>query len=597
MVVVVKVGTDSSNGQMGSHQKNKTFCFAEGHLLWDTHVQRLHSKHAVVIFTGKDPSHPGPSPQDCSEHDVAKWKRKANHFGRFFLHTYCPEADNYDGVAENERVYDYDKFCHWLESLRGCPKAISQFWLRAVLRSIYHFKSSQNKKDRMTAYHGHSRTIWMQEGHKGYINYWDEGRSQESDNQNLDLVESVSWFLDQVKLTSAAKVAKYSMCQRQALINVLGHPEECDTAVPQWSRPKCASPVLILEKDVVKKAIEKLSSWDMEDDPKLSSGGTAQKYTTVQEYLDSIANDAKPSDEQMELLNIAIQHFQAVSEGCTSQDGRHKIYSNECSPRVLVLRGPGAGKTMVVNMVPCVARIVCQGVVLRFSYMGIAVALMGGATFSSTFFPNQGNNANIRDLNHDQMKWFWGQFDWPNVVVIIIDEISTFSPQLLAVLDKHLHQVTGHDIPFGGIMIWLVGDFMQAKPVLQLNFPASMMEVATGACNKPKSKLHIGTMSQQGVELFQTFCCYQLKKHQRTKDDTKISDLITRMHNGKSLYTHDLHFLIALTKEDVVRDPSWKFAPVLVATNWERHDIVAAQAIRFGREKGIPVVWWPRKLS
>lgn len=59
---------------------------------------------------------------------------------------------------------------------------------------------------------------------------------------------------------------------------------------------------------------------------------------------------------------------------------------------------------------------------------------------------------------------------WKQTKVLIIDEISMLDRNLFELLDEIARRVCGNDLPFGGIQIVVVGDFMQLPPVQNTGF-------------------------------------------------------------------------------------------------------------------------------
>jgi hypothetical protein len=49
--------------------------------------------------------------------------------------------------------------------------------------------------------------------------------------------------------------------------------------------------------------------------------------------------------------------------------------------------------------------------------------------------------------------------------------------------------------------------------------------------------------------------------------------------------------------KDVVEDPSWRFALIVVTSNQERVAINRVQALRFAKTNGVPVVRWRLPLA
>ena len=116
-----------------------------------------------------------------------------------------------------------------------------------------------------------------------------------------------------------------------------------------------------------------------------------------------------------------------------------------------------------------------------------------------------------------------------------------FSPLYVAIIDQRLRQLTGRDIPFGGIMVMFVGDFVQGGPVLQTHFPSAAMEIATGKNVKKQSTTRPGTWTYRGVKLLTDgFNCYKCKCQKRSQDDSNLQSMLSRMHSGESIALSDL---------------------------------------------------------
>lgn len=95
---------------------------------------------------------------------------------------------------------------------------------------------------------------------------------------------------------------------------------------------------------------------------------------------------------------------------------------------------------------------------------GIAAIHVGGATIHSTFklkvidgIQNPDNWKIISDYN----QWRTLQL----LDVLIIDEISMVSPDVIDVIDKQLKLAKNNEQPFGGVQILLFGDLFQLPPV------------------------------------------------------------------------------------------------------------------------------------
>lgn len=124
----------------------------------------------------------------------------------------------------------------------------------------------------------------------------------------------------------------------------------------------------------------------------------------------------------------------------------------------------GAGKSSCVNTAQRFCFEFCRSASIPWntnSFLftattGSAAALFGGQTIHDAAFL-EGLEKNISDEKRNQ---------WQNVHMLIIDEISFFTPSKLQILDERLKNFLGrYNVPFGGLSIVFSGDFHQLKPV------------------------------------------------------------------------------------------------------------------------------------
>lgn len=598
----VSPGTEQKSGK----SPNRTFRFAKSHPLHASHVQRLRTKHTVPIFLGRDPIFPG---GNRPEHPLRakKWDERREKFGAFFVHTYRPEPDNYDGETANNREYSWKELCSYLEELRTDRSVLSQLRLAILNRAMNNSATSQNKQDRMTAFRGRAKTYWSTDEKNRYSSYMGQQKQRMNTGDDCEIVTGSPWALSQKQALLDCTLTKHREDQAAALDSVFGSTQSACAAASGkdqvQDQRKWGSPVVTVDPSTVDATMAELQSAKRAkksgagDDTVPSQYAPHWSHNAAQAYFENIPVDQTPNREQQALLEVAVQHFTVVN----AERVRGEMYSSTTSPKLVVLGGPGAGKTTTVNHLPKLAKAMKAGTVLRFSYPGITSVLAGGATYSSTFYPGKSGEAKITQLVRKSKQILQTRYEWENVVAIILDEISTFSPLYLAIIDHRLREVTNQDRPFGGIMIWLVGDFMQSKAIRQKYFFTGMLEVATetepaSETAKLSRDFALGTTSRKGIHLFSDFRCHKLTSHNRIKDSALCS-LIDRMHNGQSMEVEDLHRIKILSEEDIKSDPSWRFAPILVPTNRERFDLTASQAVRYAASKGIPVVRWRRKVK
>ena len=570
------------------------FGFADGHPLAETHWQQLRRRHQILIYTGKEPLFPGPMPEKQKEIEI--WKKKADAFARYYLTTYRMEPDNYDGNTKTSYKYDFEALCDYMNQLKYDSSSRSKLLWFAIQRSITSFKTSNNKKDRLNKYRGRNRTKWSDREKDLYRKWYDQQQILEkAKDANID------FFDNERNETREFENCEYLRNQKLSMDDVFGQcvssddqtnhnkPNNSHSRMPVISKSHKEINNIFDRMKLGKSEKEYLSSEKRKDS--IQYANQIPSYGSLEDYCRE--NKLSLTSEQKEVIEKTSSHFKAIAKFKSDSRNKDSLYTSRDSPKLLILGGPGCGKTTTMNCLPIEANIQKVGKILRFSYMGITSIHIGGETFSSVFNPNRCSAKRIPEMTTSEMNIFNDRYDWEDVAAIIIDEISTFSPNYLAIIDQRLRERTGNNVPFGGIMMILSGDFVQMKPVQVSNFISSMMRVADGRGKKENSVVATGTVCRRGVDLMMQFKCLQLTKQQRSKDDVHTS-MLHRLHQGQSLLQSDLERFKVLSQDDI-KDPDWRFAPVIVLTNRERFDICWSQARRYAKEKGLPIIRWKKR--
>ncbi len=75
------------------------------------------------------------------------------------------------------------------------------------------------------------------------------------------------------------------------------------------------------------------------------------------------------------------------------------------------------------------------------------------------------NGGYIHLLSDDELKILQDKLQYKNLLMLVIDEISTVDPIVLAFVNARLQQVYDNEEPFGGTSIMFVGDLRQLLPI------------------------------------------------------------------------------------------------------------------------------------
>ena len=210
---------------------------------------------------------------------------------------------------------------------------------------------------------------------------------------------------------------------------------------------------------------------------------------------------------------------------------------------------------------------------------------------------NKETTQKINPWDESKLRYFKQRFDVTKIATLIVDEISTIKPYMLAYLNARLQEACNSDKPFGGIAVVLLGDFDQLPPAGGPSIPEVAMMVTRSEYTKgvplhKKRRYDITTVIRQGVELFTKAKHIKLSTQHRSEDQ-EHTHLLEKMSDGNSIGINDLKNYKTLSPSD----REFEFATILTPGNRERHEFNRIQAKRWAERHGTNVVRWPRKLN
>ena len=302
--------------------------------------------------------------------------------------------------------------------------------------------------------------------------------------------------------------------------------------------------------------------------------------TTPHQYLD-ISPCLDLGTDQNRAFTYILTHVNSVLLG-------HPV-----DPLFLIVHGgPGTGKSTFSRAL--VRRIeASHHSMLCAAPTGVAATLLlNGQTIHSLLAIGRLTNSSnkfLKKLTSNKLTELKNKFE--KCVLLLIDETSMLDPIMLCHANTRLQQIFGNDNPFGGLLVVLVGDFFQLKPVgADAFFVASTKELTDNL---------LGTPYEIGRDLIVKYKMITFKHQYRSLDGAHTGN-INRMRDPTvpdPINEAVINSLKVLSREDFENDPSWAFATIAVCSNQERNSINATQIINFAKANGLPVVKWYKKLN
>lgn len=182
------------------------------------------------------------------------------------------------------------------------------------------------------------------------------------------------------------------------------------------------------------------------------------------------------------------------------------------------------------------------------------------------------------------------QLNFADCDFVCVDEVSMMQAtgiNLFKELDNRLRRAFNKDLPFGGKSICFVGDFHQLPPVAGESLAKHVVESSTPTASTFR-KFMTHTLHQQ-------FRAADAEGKTQRDNMSYIRDAITGEH--PAITDSLLDTLRPLSSADLTDDPTWRFAPILVADNVVREFFNRAQAIAFAKKHNKFVYTWRLPLS
>lgn len=327
----------------------------------------------------------------------------------------------------------------------------------------------------------------------------------------------------------------------------------------------------------------------------MQAGSTSASETdavvscTNDDILKSVEKEFKLNAKQKQAFDIIARHYIQ----------RYIIHDLSEKPLRMLMTGPGGtGKTHVVKAVKKVMSFYgCDHRIRFLAPTGSAASNIDGMTIhkglgikiSQKDGRGKGNRA-LGTSSEDYSVLVSVQNksvlrdEWKNFDIVLVDEVSLASAQLLCDIDHALRFAKENSNDwFGGITVIFAGDFFQYPPIggTPLFSPISMSTAQT----ENELMKRLGRLAWKSVD-----CVIELTEQQRMKDDPEYGDAVQRLRVRKCTFADvdlfNTHVIKSFDKEGVDMGSSENInAAAIVSTNRLREALNARKAQAMGQAK------------
>jgi energy-coupling factor transporter ATP-binding protein EcfA2 len=342
---------------------------------------------------------------------------------------------------------------------------------------------------------------------------------------------------------------------------------------------------------------------DKDDDGKAGDDAMHQKRrklsAATEKKIDRYIERQRLSPDKDVAVNIMREHCKAMHEGWAEDDDYEP-------PFLLVCGKPGNGKSKLVETFDGMAERMSSGVMIKNAYMGSAAVNINGATLLKfwdipVYEDKEAKKFGRWDPNKLQkLKKMLGG-DIYRICCIVLDEVSTIQPYMLACLNARLQEMFQNNKLWGGRAVVLLGDFDQKPPTAggkANTLPGSVMEPlerGTGVAATTESARRLDP-TRMGGWLLSKARYIKLTSQHRASGDATHTDTLNEMSEAGHITVDHLKKYKQLSSEDLAGD-DFRFATMIVTGNNERREINARQAGRWAEHFGVSNVRWARKRN
>ena len=503
-------------------------------------------------------------------------EKSADEFAFYYLVLFRPELDLYEVGQTNSYEYNWDALVHFICDLKKSNREVDALRYEIMDRMVHSWKTNRRNRLLLSKYRGRARTMWNREEiEEARTAFGSFSSHKEQHFQSEEMDEIVEQYLE----APLPDKREREIMAHVSFTNDLVHTLNCSTC-NTVDRKSDMGPIEIKSIRLTppnKRMAEDLSKAVPIDEDANDEGNDHAERVVSDEDIESSVNayieSQHMSQDKMIAVDIMRDHFRAKRQGLDD--------SSYEAPFLLVTGGPGVGKSYLVKAINEVGEIMRAGKQIRSAYLGIAAVNIDGSSLCSLLnIPTEFEKLSKHKIipwNKDKLNEFKQHYDLTQVSAVIIDEISTVKPHILAYIDARLREAFPDvNKPFAGLAVLLLGDFDQLPPVGGESIPATIMmreAQKRGSLQQYRqyrrktSKFQITTVCGNGAMLFKKARRIHLKTQHRSEDPDHTM-LLDKMSKGHSVKPADLSIYKTLKAVDT----DFQFATILTSANREKHE-------------------------
>ena len=568
----------------------------------------------------KMPTPPGRKPEASSFEDVGsfkkrlgRWRKQADTFAFHYLTMFRAEEDLYESGQDCKYKYKWEDYLEFESKLRCSDRAIDHSRLEQIDRYVHGWKVDTSKRMMLANYRGRKKTIWDEERKeharlKKDLALMNRMMAMETHSDVFDYETRVQTDMSKKQADKINRINKH----KSECVSIIRRCITDDTVEEQGSSMNVKHPAMTLPLNEDSYINLKEAMPVLDTKPNVKCCPVPRWITRkVDKYLEK-QDLSKDKDQAVKLLR---DHFTAMHEG-RAEDYDYK------APYMLICGGPGNGKSKLVETFDGISSRMGVGKIVKTAFVGGAAVNIDGSSLIGLFdipvIDKDGTEdikkSRITSWNEDKRRAFIDRFPLDRISCIIVDEISTVKPYVLAYLNERLMELFPDckGKPFGGRAVVLLGDFDQLPPVGGDSLAGAAMKYEETECKRRRGGLVADDenieaalsgaqsaangldLKTAGVLLFEKAKFIKLTEQHRSKDPEHTA-LLKKMSSEGRLHPMHLKLYKDLSPEDV--DGEFSFATMVVTGNAERHELNALQAKRWSLQHNTTVVRWPRQYK